>query len=76
MRHPAASAPPRRPVNRLLLSGLYALSAVVALVHGGPVHQALAAVFLITALAGLLSARTARRSRPSRGGSLPGRRHA
>ncbi|MGC3000659.1 hypothetical protein ACPF8X_20440 [Streptomyces sp. G35A] len=76
MRHSVLFAPPRHPVNRLLLSGLYGLSAVVALVHGGPVHQALATVFLITALAGLLSAKAVRRSGPSRGRGLPGRRHA
>jgi hypothetical protein len=59
-----------------VLSGLYALSAVVGLVHGGPVHRALAAVLLITALAGLLSAKAVRRSGPPRGRPLPGRRHA
>ncbi|MEV5428148.1 hypothetical protein [Streptomyces sp. NPDC052701] len=76
MRHSVVSAPPRHAVTRLVLSGLYALSAVVGLLYGGPTHQALAVVLLITALAGLLSAKAARRPGPPRGGPLPGRRHA
>ncbi|MFI6208141.1 hypothetical protein ACIBAI_17350 [Streptomyces sp. NPDC051041] len=76
MRHSVASAPSRRAVARPVLSGVYALSAVVGLAYGGPAHQALAAVLLVAALAGPLSAKAVRRPGPPRGGSLPGRRHA
>ncbi|MFI8193447.1 hypothetical protein ACIF8T_32520 [Streptomyces sp. NPDC085946] len=76
MRHSVASAPPRHMGTRLVLSGLYALSAVVGFVHGGPTHRALAVVLLITALVALLSTKPVRRSGPPRSGPLPGRRHA
>ncbi|MGV4890596.1 hypothetical protein ACSR0Z_29105, partial [Streptomyces viridosporus] len=76
MRHSVVSAPSRPPATRLVLSGLYALSAVVGLVCGGPMHRSLAAVLLITALAGLLTAQAVCRPGPSRGGPAPGRRHA
>ncbi|KAF3469066.1 hypothetical protein [Streptomyces sp. Tu 3180] len=76
MRHSVVPAPPRPPVTRLVLSGLYTLSAVVGLVCGGPAHRILAAVLLTAALAGLLSARAVRRPEPPRHVPASRRRHA
>ncbi|GGX59305.1 hypothetical protein [Streptomyces minutiscleroticus] len=77
MRHSVLSSPPRSATSRLVLSGVYVLSAVAGLVYGTTAHQVLAAVLLVAGLAGTLSVRAVRRSGlPRRASLAEGRRHA